>query len=87
MAVFNDDGELEKSFKDVYPQDCNLKGFFLGLCIKIRDNRFPITFYDKRDGFPFFIVRMPYLYSNTKIFYSAFGAEILRIARATSTCN
>lgn len=41
--------------------------------------------YDKRDAFPFSIVRMPYLSSNIpkKIFYSALVGEFLRIARAT----
>ena len=44
------------------------------------------SLYDKRDDFPFSIVRMPYLDSNipSKIFYSAYGAEILRSARVTN---
>ncbi len=42
--------------------------------------------FDKRDAFNFTIVRMPYASSNmpSTIFYSSLGAEILRIARATS---
>ena len=42
--------------------------------------------YDKRDHFPFSIVRMPYITSNmpSKIFYSSLGAEILRIGRTTN---
>ena len=57
--------------------------------IKIRDKSFSISLYDKQNDFPFSIVRMSYLCSNipTKIFYSVFGAAILRIARTTSTCN
>ena len=41
--------------------------------------------FDKRDAFPFFIVRMPDLSGNLpqNIFYSAIGSELLRIARAT----
>ena len=41
--------------------------------------------YDKRDAFPFSIVRMPYTSSNIpeNIFYSAMVGEFLRIARST----
>ena len=40
---------------------------------------------DKRDAFPFHIVRMPHKCSNIpeSIFYSALKGEFLRIARAT----
>ena len=31
---------------------------FLGLIIKISDNKFTLGLYDKRDSLPFFIVRM-----------------------------
>ena len=53
-------------------------GSVLDLGIKIRNDRFYISLYDKRDDFSFYIVRMSYLCSNipSKIFYSAFGAEI-----------
>ena len=38
---------------------------------------------DKRDSFPFSIIKMPYLCSNVlwKIFYASIGAEILKIVR------
>ena len=41
--------------------------------------------FDKRDAFPFFIVRMPNIKSNIPayIFYGTFLSEILRIARCT----
>ena len=41
--------------------------------------------FDKRDAFPFFIVRMPDLSGNIPkhIFYGSISAELLRIARAT----
>ena len=41
--------------------------------------------FDKRDAFPFSIVRMPFMDSNIpeSIFYSAFVGEFLRIARST----
>ena len=43
--------------------------------------------YDKRDGFSFFIVRMPYSCSTipSAMLYPAFGVEILRIACVTSS--
>ena len=41
--------------------------------------------FDKRDAFPFFIVRMPYIDSSIpkSIFYSALFGEFLRIARSS----
>ena len=58
---------------------------FLNLDIRVEENQFVYKLYDKKDAFPFSIVRMPYLSSNIpkKIFYSALVGEFLRIARAT----
>ena len=58
---------------------------FLNLDINIVDGKFIYKLYDKRDTFPFFIVRMPQRESNMpqNIFYSALMGEILRIARST----
>ena len=81
-----------KVFKDIYPDELELKvehegnsASFLNLEIRIEDGQFVYKLYDKRDAFPFSIVRMPYLSSNIpkKIFYSALVGEFLRIARAT----
>ena len=49
------------------------------------DDVFVYKLYDKRDAFPFHIVRMPHKCSNIpeSIFYSALKGEFLRIARAT----
>ena len=62
--------------------------YILDLDIKIRDDRYSIILYDKRNDFPFFIARTPYLYRSilSKIFYSKFGAEMLRIARTFFIC-
>ena len=86
-----------RSFGEVCPpelelrkdNDINTEWSFLNLGIKVKDNKFSIRFHDKREDFPFHIVIMPYLRSNipSKIFYPAFGEEIMKIARATSTCN
>ena len=64
----------------------NTEVSFLDLDIKIRNNKFVLGLYDKREHFPFSIVRMPYITSNmpSKIFYSSLGAEILRIGRTTN---
>ena len=59
---------------------------FLDLNIKIKDGKFHFGLFDKRDSFPFSIVRMPGKSSNvpSSIVYSAIGAESLRIARASN---
>ena len=94
LIALNDDKEFESCFKEIYPVELELgkenEGYqeatFLDLNIAIKNNKFSISLYDKRDGFPFSIVRMPYRSTNmpSSIFYSSIGAEILRIARATS---
>ena len=45
--------------------------------------------YDKRDAFPFDIVRLPHISNNmpSRIFYATFGGELLRIARCTTGCE
>ena len=52
-------------------------------------DNFKWVFFDKRDAFPFTIVRMPYKSSNipSNIFYSSICAETLRIARASNNSN
>ena len=59
---------------------------FLDLDISIINGKFKLKLFDKRDHFPFEIVRMPYCHANipSKMFYSSFGAELLRIARAST---
>ena len=60
---------------------------FLDLDITIIDGTFVYKLYDKRDQFPFSIVRLPFASSNipTNMFYSCIGAEILRIGRVCSS--
>ena len=59
---------------------------FLDLNIKIKDGKFHFSLFDKRDSFPFSIVRIPGKSSDVpcSIVYSAIGAESLRIARANN---
>ena len=59
----------------------------MDLAIKIKDKKFHFGLFDKRDSFPFSIVRVPDNSSNIppSIVYSAIGAESLRIARTSNT--
>ena len=59
----------------------------LELDIEIEDIVFTYNLFDKRDKFPFFIVRMLHLSSNTPtaIFYGSIFSELLRIAKCTLT--
>jgi hypothetical protein len=88
----NDGGEFGRSCHLIYPSELELKcehqgteATFLELHIKVVDGTFVYKLFDKRDNFPFSIVRMPDLHGNipNHIFYGSTMAEILRIARAT----
>ena len=92
LCALNDGGLFEKVYRNIYPDELELKkehsgnhGTFLNLDITIRENRFVYKLYDKRDAFPFSIIRMPFKDSNIpqSIFYSALVGEFLRIARST----
>ena len=92
LCAINDAGEFSRSHRDIYPSVLELKmehqgqhATFLDLDISIKDGIFVYKLFDKRDAFPFFIVRMPYLCSNipTFIFYGTFKSEVLRIAKNT----
>ena len=92
LCAINDGGKFGNSFVDIYPQELDLKlehsgshASFLNLDITIKNKKFVYKLFDKRDSFPFSIVRMPYLSSNIpqNIFYSSLVGEILRIARST----
>ena len=92
LCTLNDGGEFGRSYRDIYPDELDLKlehsgsyASFLNLDINIRNGLFVYKLFDKRDSFPFSIVRMPYMSSNIpdNIFYSAMVGEFLRIARST----
>ena len=86
---------FEKHYKEIYPEELQLKKeskfsntcSFLDLSINIEHNSFVTSLYDKRDDYNFKIVRLPYRSSNIpkKMFTSSIVAEILRIARVTSS--
>ena len=92
LCALNDGGEFGRVHKHIYPDELILKvehsgvhASFLNLDITIKDVIFVYKLYDKRDTFPFSIVRMPYTSSNIpeNTFYSAMVGEFLRIARST----
>jgi len=92
LCNINDGGEFGRSHNSIYPKELELKvehngthATFLELDITIQDGLFIYKLYDKRDNFPFYIVRMPCLSSNlpSNIFYASIMSEFLRIARAT----
>ena len=84
----------ENNIKNIYPKELELKkenarhdqASYLDIDAKISNRQFSHKLYDKRDDFNFNIVRMPYLSNNmpSRIFYSSYCSEILRIARCTS---
>ena len=88
----NDDGEFGRSYREIYPEELDLKcehhgtrATFLDLEIYICDGIFVYRLFDKRNDFPFFIVRMPDLSGNipSHVFYGSVMSEFLRIARCT----
>ena len=96
MCCLNDGGEFGKSYNEIYPDDLQLKcehtgnhATFLDLDIIIEDGIFVYKLFDKRDDFPFHIVRMPDRGSNipSYIFYGTVLSEYLRIARSTLRLN
>ena len=94
LNSINYDGEFESSYSNIYPKELQLgkkstekyEASFLDLDIKIKDRQFHFGLFDKRDPFPFSIVRIPDKSSNvpSSMVYSATGAESLGIARASN---
>ena len=67
LNSINDGGEFESNYSNIYPEELQLgkentdkhETSFLDLNIKIKDEKFHFGLFDKRDSFPFSIVRMP----------------------------
>ena len=92
LCAMNDGGEFGRSFSEIYPEELELKvehsgdhATFLCIDVTIENKKFIYKLYDKRDDFPFSIVRMPHMSSNipSTIVYSALVGEFLRIGRST----
>ena len=93
LLTINDDNLFNDNFGNIYPEELqlNLESSgdsvnFLDLNLKNRNGHVEVKLYDKRDNFPFSIVRLPFSTSNipSAIFYNSVGAEILRIGRVSS---
>ena len=70
LGTLNDEGAFSV-YRDIYPPELQLKfehsgthATFLNLDITVKDGVFVYKLFDKRDAFPFFVVRIPYTYSN-----------------------
>jgi hypothetical protein len=92
LCAINDGNLFGTVYRNIYPEELELKvehsgthATFLNLDITINEGIFVYKLFDKRDAFPFSIVRMPHINSNIpeSIFYSALVGEFLRIARST----
>ena len=92
LCALNDGGEFGRQHKNIYSREMELKkeheglhATFLDLETNVDNNIFVYKLFDKRDAFPFSIVRMPYLSSNIpyNIFYNTILSEMLRIARCS----
>ena len=94
LLTINDNNLFLQNFKDIYPPELQLNlessgdhVTFLDLDLTLVYGHLDVKLFDKRDSFPFAIVRLPFLSSNipTTMFYSSIGAEILRIGRVSSS--
>ena len=96
LLTINDDNLFSENFKDIYPEELtlNLESSgssvnFLDLNLRNSNGHVDVKLYDKRNNFPFSIVRLPFISSNipSAIFYNCVGGEILRIGRVSSTLD
>ena len=94
LNSINGSGEFESNYSNIYPEELLLgkentdkhEASFLDLNIKIKDGMFHFGLFDKRNSFPLSFVKMSDKSSNvpSRMVYSAIGAELLRIARASN---
>ncbi len=94
LLTINDDNIFLENFKQIYPPELqlNLESSgdvvnFLDLNLTNNSGHIDVQLYDKRDNFPFSIVRLLFTSSNipSRMFYNCVGAEILRIGRISSS--
>ena len=71
LCAINDGNLFQSVYGEIYPDELELKiehsgshASFLNLDISIKDGIFVYKLFDKRDAFPFSIVRMPHKDSN-----------------------
>ena len=90
LNSINDHNIFFDNIENIYPEELELgkenindqEATFLDLQIKIINNQFDVSLYDKRDDFNFDIVRMPHKSSNipSNMFYNTINAECLKVA-------
>ena len=84
ILTVNDGGEFARSLEEIYPPELELNkenegksnATFLDVNIETDEVKFASSLYDKKNAFPFSIVRMLFLCSNipSRMFYFSFGA-------------
>ena len=93
LLTINDDNLFNDNFRGIYPEELQLNletsgdsVNFLDLNLSNTNGHVDVKLYDKRNSFPFSIVRLPFASSNipSAILYNSIGAEILRIGRVSS---
>ena len=93
LLTINDDNLFMENNDKIYPPELqlNLESSgdtinFLDLSLTNENGHIDVALYDKRDNFPFSIVRLLFASSNipSRMFYNCVGAEILRIGRICS---
>ena len=94
LLTINDDNLFLENYKEIYPPELqlNLESSgdaitFLDLSLTDENGHISTKLYDKRDNFPFSIVRLLFASSNipSRMFYNCIGAEILGIGRVCSS--
>ena len=85
-----DENKFFRSFKNTYPKELELKVehkethvTFPNLDITITDKFFIYELFKKRDKFPFFIVTMPHLSSNSSVFHGSLYWKLLSTDKCT----
>ena len=94
LLTINDNDIFLNNYSSIYPPELELKlegsgdhVSFLDLDLTLNEKQVDIKLYDKRDSFPFSIIRLPFASSNipSYMFYASIGAEILRIGRVSTS--
>ena len=85
LRAINDDNEFLTSFKNIYPEELDLKVERQGNHVSFLDLDIKTEDCFQRDKFPLFIVRMPHLSSNipSTISSGSIFLELLRITRCS----
>ena len=86
LCIFTKE-KFENNCNDIYSDELKLKKknedpckvSFVELSTEVCDKQYTTELFDKRDLFPFYINRMPYLDKNipAKIFYASVGPKFL----------